>query len=319
MQFVYADPILTAESNISAQPEAVPPPASLPMHAPLPQANTEVAAVSQAPAQSPRDGTTPYTRQTSRVQPPPGLYDPQALAQYSEMSEMVNNLVDEGDGAIPTNANMPPTPPEQTFDDTAMMNDSTYGITSLNLGDSFAWGQNYNPRSSAVTARSPSHDSRGSISPAPIPPLSSIPHLPDESGIFAAFSAESPSDPSSPYLRTAPAGPDSPAQYLNRRVGHSRQNSRHSSRGSIDPWVASHSLHSPTYHSTYNPMSASEPMLSSLPQSSVQHLTYIRSVPGHPGSGGMSHPAFYGSPWNSEHASSVFRTPPNGQGNSQAG
>lgn len=86
-----------------------------------------------------------------------------AIAKDSAMNRMVDDLVgpDEGLDPLPEeDENIPPTPPEQTFEDTTKIDDSTYGIGSVSITDFVNMVQN--PK-------------RPLGSPAAAPPLFSTP------------------------------------------------------------------------------------------------------------------------------------------------
>lgn len=83
------------------------------------------------------------------------------LAKETALNQMVDDLVgpDEGLEPLPEeDENIPPTPPEQTFEDTAMVTDSAYGLVSIS--DLVNTVQNYKMASG---------------SPAPVTPLISTP------------------------------------------------------------------------------------------------------------------------------------------------
>jgi hypothetical protein len=68
------------------------------------------------------------------------------LAKDSAMNRMVDDLVGPDDGLDPLpeeDENIPPTPPAQTFEDTALVNDSTYGLASFTISDLVSSVQNY--------------------------------------------------------------------------------------------------------------------------------------------------------------------------------
>lgn len=72
------------------------------------------------------------------------------LAKDSAMHRMVDDLVGPDDGLDPLpeeDENMPPTPPEQTFDDTTIMADSAYAPAALSIGDLVNSVKNYKPLS----------------------------------------------------------------------------------------------------------------------------------------------------------------------------
>lgn len=75
------------------------------------------------------------------------------VAKESAMHRMVDDLVgaDEGLDPLPEeDENMPPTPPEQTFEDTTMVNDGTYAPASLSISDLVNSVKNYKPLSPAA-------------------------------------------------------------------------------------------------------------------------------------------------------------------------
>ncbi|KAH7556008.1 hypothetical protein BM1_06534 [Bipolaris maydis] len=83
------------------------------------------------------------------------------LAKDNAMRNMVDDLVGEEAGLDPLveeDENIPPTPPEQTFDDTTVVNDTTYAPASYSINDLVNSVRNYKP-----------------FSPAPAPGLLSTP------------------------------------------------------------------------------------------------------------------------------------------------
>ncbi|PVH99657.1 hypothetical protein DM02DRAFT_528508 [Periconia macrospinosa] len=85
------------------------------------------------------------------------------LAKDSAMNRMVDDLVGVDDGLDPLleeDENVPPTPPEQTFEDTALGPDATYGLATFSINDLVNSVQNYK---------------KASGSPAPGIPLLSTP------------------------------------------------------------------------------------------------------------------------------------------------
>ncbi|KAF2466338.1 uncharacterized protein BDR25DRAFT_328068 [Lindgomyces ingoldianus] len=68
------------------------------------------------------------------------------LAKDPAMNRMVDDLVGPDDGLDPLpeeDENIPPTPPEQTFEDTTMVTDTSYGIGPLTVSDFVNAVQNY--------------------------------------------------------------------------------------------------------------------------------------------------------------------------------
>jgi hypothetical protein len=87
------------------------------------------------------------------------------LAKDPAMNQMVDDLVGPDDGLEPLpeeDENIPPTPPAQTFEDTALVNDSAYGMAAFSISDLVNTVQNYKMAS-------------GSGSPAPVVTLQSTP------------------------------------------------------------------------------------------------------------------------------------------------
>ena len=104
------------------------------------------------------------------------------LAKDTALNQMVDDLVgpDEGLEPLPEeDENIPPTPPEQTFEDTAMVTDSAYGLVSIS--DLVNTVQNYkmasgSPAPAAPLLSSPMH--RGTSSSSIRGPAN-LPSLPD--------------------------------------------------------------------------------------------------------------------------------------------
>jgi hypothetical protein len=302
MRFVYADPHAQVKKDDFTKVDSATPATVLDVPTAL-QQHRETAQVFEDQA-SP--ASVPINQNIGAVRQNFHKSQSERLAEDSAMTRMVDDLVEDGN-VIPSidNEYLPPTPPEQTFDDTAIVNDSTYGIASLSLGDSLAWGQTYDQKANATAPRSPLNASGLAISPPLIPQLSSIPHLPDQSGIFAAFSTETNSTPSSPYLRTFGSS-ESPAYQFGRPHGHSRQNSQHSSRGSVDPW-------NPSYGAA-EPVNGTDSITNSIQTNPSRRHLPLHGMHYSQSAATMLQPAFYGSPWHSEQSGSAYQTPPNGQG-----
>jgi len=72
------------------------------------------------------------------------------VAKESAMHRMVDDLLGPDDGLDPLpeeDENMPPTPPEQTFEDTTMVNDGKYAPAPLSINDLVNSVKNYKPLS----------------------------------------------------------------------------------------------------------------------------------------------------------------------------
>lgn len=77
------------------------------------------------------------------------------------MNRMVDDLVGDSLDPLPEeDENIPPTPPEQTFEDTALVTDTGYGLGTLTVQDFVSSVRNYKPMAT---------------SPAPITPLLATP------------------------------------------------------------------------------------------------------------------------------------------------
>jgi hypothetical protein len=104
------------------------------------------------------------------------------IAKETALNQMVDDLVgpDEGLDPLPEeDENIPPTPPEQTFEDTAMVSDSAYGLVSIS--DLVNSVQNYkvasgSPNPGAPMVSTPMHRATSSSS---IRGPANLPSLPD--------------------------------------------------------------------------------------------------------------------------------------------
>jgi hypothetical protein len=77
------------------------------------------------------------------------------IAKDTAMRSMVDDLVGADDGLDPLpeeDENIPPTPPEQTFEDTTVVNDSTYAPAPFSISDLVNSVKNYKPLSPAPGA-----------------------------------------------------------------------------------------------------------------------------------------------------------------------
>ncbi|KAH7347985.1 hypothetical protein BKA66DRAFT_601805 [Pyrenochaeta sp. MPI-SDFR-AT-0127] len=75
------------------------------------------------------------------------------MAKDNAMHRMVDDLVGDIDGLGPLveeDENIPPTPPEQTFDGTAVVNDNTFAPAPFSISDPVNSVQNYKPLSPAA-------------------------------------------------------------------------------------------------------------------------------------------------------------------------
>ncbi|KAI8932691.1 hypothetical protein NX059_010184 [Plenodomus lindquistii] len=127
------------------------------------------------------------------------------IAKDNAMHRMVDDLVGIDDGLDPLpeeDENIPPTPPEQTFEDTTIVNDTTYAPATLSIDDYVNTVKNYKPLSpkSASAMLSTPMGRSGSTSSVRQPAL--LPSLPDghhnTNSIWnrQSFGAPGPSSPS---------------------------------------------------------------------------------------------------------------------------
>ncbi|KAF2660108.1 hypothetical protein K491DRAFT_675132 [Lophiostoma macrostomum CBS 122681] len=85
-------------------------------------------------------------QKSQSVAAPPSESASTTIAKDSAMNRMVDDLVGPDDGLDPLpeeDENVPPTPPAQTFEDTALVNESTYGPNSITISDLVNSVQNY--------------------------------------------------------------------------------------------------------------------------------------------------------------------------------
>jgi hypothetical protein len=104
------------------------------------------------------------------------------IAKDNAMRNMVDDLVGDEAGLDPLveeDENIPPTPPEQTFDDTAVMNDNTFAPAALSISDLVNSVRNYKPLSPAPASAmlSTPMGRTGSTSSIRQPP--NLPSVPD--------------------------------------------------------------------------------------------------------------------------------------------
>jgi hypothetical protein len=104
------------------------------------------------------------------------------IAKDSAMRSMVDDLVGDDTGLDPLveeDENIPPTPPEQTFDDTAVVNDTMFAPAALSISDLVNSVRNYKPLSPAPASAmmSTPMGRTGSTSSIRQPP--NLPSVPD--------------------------------------------------------------------------------------------------------------------------------------------
>ena len=128
------------------------------------------------------------------------------VAKDTAMRSMVDDLVGADDGLDPLpeeDENMPPTPPEQTFEDTAVVNDNTYAPAPFSINDLVNSVKNYKPLSPAPGAAMLSASMQRTGSTSSMRGPAHLPSLPDgqwnQNSIWATGMHGSP-NPSSPAM-----------------------------------------------------------------------------------------------------------------------
>lgn len=104
------------------------------------------------------------------------------VAKDNAMHRMVDDLVGFDDGLDPLpeeDENIPPTPPEQTFEDTAVVNDTTFAPAALSISDLVNSVKNYKPLSPAPASALLSTPMGRTGSTASIRQPAVLPSLPD--------------------------------------------------------------------------------------------------------------------------------------------
>ncbi|KAK8152900.1 hypothetical protein BKA80DRAFT_314064 [Phyllosticta citrichinensis] len=144
-----------------------------------------------------------------------------AMSKDAAMNRMVDDLLGPEDGLEPLpeeDENIPPTPPEQTFEDTALINDGSYGITPLTATDYVNMVRNYSQASCT-----PDRMHRNSTASPAVQHFPSLPSLPDHSGIWNKnYSMTSHNTPAVP-----------PGLNVGSSAGHSRNGSMNASWSSM--------------------------------------------------------------------------------------
>ncbi|KAF2492132.1 hypothetical protein BU16DRAFT_564596 [Lophium mytilinum] len=152
------------------------------------------------------------------------------------MNRMVDDLVGQDDVLDPLqeeDENIPPTPPEQTFEDTALVDDTSYGIGPLTVSDFVNAVQNYGkPLCSPHTPMFGTAMNRMSSSSSVIQPPANLPSLPsqkyNDGGIWnPKYGSPGPASPMTSGLPPRNS-PFTSADHF----GHSRGNSANSIRSS---------------------------------------------------------------------------------------
>jgi hypothetical protein len=133
------------------------------------------------------------------------------LAKDNAMRNMVDDLVGEEAGLDPLveeDENIPPTPPEQTFDDTTVVNDTIYAPATYSINDLVNSVRNYKPLSPAPTSGllSAPMGRTGSTSSIRQPP--NLPSVPDGQSNSNSIWNRAPGPASPPMMSSAGFGSD---------------------------------------------------------------------------------------------------------------
>lgn len=247
------------------------------------------------------------------------------VAKESAMHRMVDDLVGPDDGLDPLpeeDEDIPPTPPEQTFEDTTMVNDGTFAPASLSINDLVNSVKNYKPMSPAPGAALLSTPMGRTASTSSIRQPVNLPSVPDgqhNSPSIWNRSYNGTPGPSSPSMlnSTGPGSEFSRSPLNGNGFGHGRQGSSNSLLG-VE--VTPTSMRAP------RPISGGLGSGAAWGNPSVASPSYWGSVYGNGFSGtyngnqnglapdvNMASPLLFSSYQDKAH-SSWGRTPPHGQG-----
>jgi hypothetical protein len=106
----------------------------------------------------PQDIPVAEDQKSQSVAAPPSESASTTIAKDPAMNRMVDDLVGPDDGLDPLpeeDENIPPTPPAQTFEDTALVNESTYGPNSITISDLVNSVQNYKKPAGSLSPVTP--------------------------------------------------------------------------------------------------------------------------------------------------------------------
>lgn len=154
------------------------------------------------------------------------------LAKDNAMRNMVDDLVGEEAGLDPLveeDENIPPTPPEQTFDDTTVVNDTTFAPAPYSINDIVNTVKNYTSLSPAPGSASLSAPMgrTGSTSSIRQPP--NLPSVPDGQWNSNSIWNRTPGPASPPMMSSNGFGNDARRSPMNNtKVGHVRGDSANS-------------------------------------------------------------------------------------------
>ncbi|KAF2008971.1 hypothetical protein BU24DRAFT_88956 [Aaosphaeria arxii CBS 175.79] len=245
------------------------------------------------------------------------------VAKDAVMNRMVDDLLGPDDGLDPLpeeDENMPPTPPEQTFEDTAKITSTTYGLGSITISDLVSSVQNYKPTATSPALGTPlaAMPMNRVASSSSFRQPAALPSLPD--GRNNGSSIWNRNGPASPLLGHELMAHGSPMNgTMAHSPGHARGDSENSNDwnglpiagtpahrlssglGSGAAWGnPSSSPHGPVYGNNNLNVNG----YNQYPQATYTDIN-------------MGSPSLFGkySSWNPDLGqSSYYRTPPNGQG-----
>ncbi|KAF1998432.1 hypothetical protein P154DRAFT_252341 [Amniculicola lignicola CBS 123094] len=248
------------------------------------------------------------------------------LAKDPAMNRMVDDLVGPDDGLDPLpeeDENIPPTPPEQTFEDTAMVDDTTFGVAPLTINDLV---NSYYKKPMASPASPLFATPMNRVSSSSSMRLAvNLPSVPDGQTSGASIwnrNYNGTPGPSSPLIGNVNGARESPLNGMrpSGTPGHSRGDSTNSLRSS--DWAV------PTATPVQRPISgigvSGGGLGSGASWGNPGAASYYGSIYGNNTNGNgfngndlnLMSPLMFGqgSSWHDKGQSSYGRTPPNGQG-----
>jgi hypothetical protein len=244
------------------------------------------------------------------------------LAKDNAMHRMVDDLVgmDEGLDPLPEeDENIPPTPPEQTFEDTAIVNDTTFAPAALSINDLVKSVKNYKPLSPAPTSAMLSTPmgrtgSTASIrQPAPLPPLLDGQWGSPSNSIWNRQQNGTPGPSSPSMLNTNGFGNDIRRSPMIGMSGHVRGDSANSLLGADALTPSAARAARPISGGLGSGAAWANPSGSPSNWGSVYAGNFTGNQQGYANGANMASPLLFSSYQDNAH-SSWGRTPPNGQG-----
>lgn len=255
-------------------------------------ASSPILAASQSPGEVDNKGHDRFQKNTI-VDFGENKAPPSSLTADVAMNRMVDDLVGPSNDPVSvvgkTNA-IPPSPPEQTFEDTALIDGLSFGMSQLSTMTTKDKVLN-TTQAKTASAHPGSHSSPIGVSPPPIKTLASLPPLLDQSGIWNSKAELT--VPSSPFLDAAAAAAatqysQSPVYLGGESPAHSRNPSltsigsgHYAASGAWSPLMSmpnmTSSISHPRHSSSAHPQSKSNHYVQHLQPSYSQHsLTDLR-------------------------------------------